>query len=323
MELYERRPFPGERFGGSHQVLAAYGEPPHGSDLLELFGLSVDALEGRWLREARFLFADGGHRTLSSHLPFARLLRRGSEEGCLDRALCDRAAALGVRVHGGRRLAPEEADVEATGPRRVDGMAYESVFDTDSADRADVLVDPRRFGGGYAYLFVHQGRATLGVAVLRDFPRLEGWWEEARARFDSLDPFSVSGERVAKHHMNFGVPAGASVDGRLRVGEAAGFQDFLFGLGLRQCLLTGRLAARSLLTGESYAAQWQSSLLGRMEASAVDRWAYEKGLVGTWLQRGPVGDLRVALDRIHRGHAWRWPLVPWVTRPAAAREARS
>ncbi len=66
--------------------------------------------------------------------------------------------------------------------------------------------------------------------------------------------------------------------GMLYVGEAAGFQDALFGFGLRNAMLSGHLAARALLDGRpaDYDALVGDRLAGLMKASVIKRYFYEK-----------------------------------------------
>jgi flavin-dependent dehydrogenase len=299
VEVHERRDRAGSRFGGGHQILAHYGEAPRAVSLLRELGVEVEALEGRWLSEARFHFAGGGQRDCTAHRPFAYLLRRGADSTALDGALVEAARAAGVRIHESSRL--DDAEVLATGPARVDGMAIELLCETDLADRVDVLLDPVHFGGGYAYLLVHGGEATLGVAVLRDFRDLDEMVDRALVRMLGDDAPRVHENVRVRHTMSYGVPTSAVVGRSLRVGEAAGFQDYLFGLGIRNALLSGRLAARCLLEEGDFDRRWRRALLPRMRASEVDRWLYERGWLGWILERAPRHRLDRSLDLLHRG----------------------
>jgi flavin-dependent dehydrogenase len=106
------------------------------------------------------------------------------------------------------------------------------------------------------------------------------------------------------------------------VGEAAGFQDFLFGLGLRMALLSGWLAARSVLQRSDYDRAWQDLLAPRLRTSLVDRWLYEQG----WIRRSLMArvereDLRELLGSLERDHWGKRLLLPWVLRRRLRRSA--
>jgi flavin-dependent dehydrogenase len=283
--------------------------------LLEGLGIGRDTLTCVPLREARFLDARGHGVEARSEEPYAWLVRRGSAPGTLDQALARKARDLGVRIRCGEALAPEHADVLATGMRRVDGLAIERMFATASPDRVDVLLDEELAPGGYAYLFVHEGEATLGIAALGAFKDLDRRLERARARFVEIADFDEIAPRSAAHGMNFALPLSAIEGHRPRVGEAAGFQDFLFGLGLRMALVSGELAARARLEGRDYDALWSAELGPRLRTSLVDRWLYERGLVRRELMRRMrSNDLRELLDDLQREHWAKSLLLPWVLR---------
>jgi flavin-dependent dehydrogenase len=312
VEIYERRIVAGSRFSGGHQVLAAYGEKPTGVQLLGELGVDIERLEGRWLRKARFLDASGKGREFTSQKSFAYLLRRGAGARTLDAALLERARELSVVVRTGRRLQPSDADVDATGPARIDGMALEILYDTGAANRVDVLLEPNFFAGGYAYLFIFDHVATLGIAVLGDFKNLEKHAEHALCRFVELEPFDREERSRAKYHMCYGLPRTAQTAKTLIVGEAAGFQDFLFGLGLRNTMLSGCIAASSLMSNSSYDEQWRRELSARMRASEVDRWLYGRGWLGWLLAHSHPRHLDRSLEWLHGGSRWRAPFARWV-----------
>ncbi|MFZ5762694.1 MAG: hypothetical protein ACOY8P_07205, partial [Thermodesulfobacteriota bacterium] len=65
-------------------------------------------------------------------------------------------------------------------------------------------------------------------------------------------------------------------EGRLRVGEAAGLQDLLWGFGMKSAVVSGYLAARSMLDGTDYARAAHERFAGRQQASLVNRYLWER-----------------------------------------------
>jgi flavin-dependent dehydrogenase len=314
-EIYERHPVIGGRFDGDHQILPSFGDPPWADQLLAELGVTHDGLECRPLRSARFLDDSGRVAHGHSESPFAWLVRRGPEPGSLDAAMARRAEDLGVRIHTGQPLALDRADVIATGLRRVDGLAVEEMFQTSCEDRTDVLLDEQLAPGGYAYLFVSHGEATLGIAALGAFRDLADRLDSARERFQDLAPFDQQNPRSAAHGMNFCLAGSAIEEGRPCVGEAAGFQDFLFGLGLRMAIVSGRLSAIAIAEDREYDELWSEARRGRMQTSMVDRWLYERGAVRRWLMgRMQTRDLQELLNDLQRHHWSKRLLLPWVRR---------
>lgn len=320
-EVYERHPVVGGRFDGDHQILPAFGDQPWGERILENLGIAGDGIQCEPLRAARFLDETGRVAEGHSEQPFAWLVRRGPDPGSLDVAMADRARTLGARIHVGRPLALDRADVIATGLRRVDGLAVEEMFHTDCEDRVDVLLDEQLAPGGYAYLFVHRGEATLGIAALGAFRDLGQRLDVARDRFLALGSFEQRNARSAAHGMNFCLAGSAMEEGRPCVGEAAGFQDFLFGLGLRMAIVSGQLSGLALAEGRDYDGLWRDALRQRMQTSMVDRWLYERGAVRRWLMRRmETRDLQELLNDLQRHHWSKRLLLPIVRRLGVHRD---
>src|SRR3989475_10210579 len=85
----------------------------------------------------------------------------------------------------------------------------------------------------------------------------------------------------------FDVPQTGGRGDLLFVGEAAGFQDALWGFGMRYAMLSGTLAARSLVSGrlEDYDRLWEKRLGGLLRTGVVNR--YMSGKLGARGDRAP------------------------------------
>ncbi|MFC1733755.1 NAD(P)/FAD-dependent oxidoreductase, partial [candidate division KSB1 bacterium] len=100
--------------------------------------------------------------------------------------------------------------------------------------------------------------------------------ESVVLRLKQIVKFSMFNERESVSSVGFFLPATAACNGKLYVGEAAGFQDFLFGLGIRRSLQSGYLAARSLIESRPYDALWKNSFGRQLESGILNRFIYEK-----------------------------------------------
>ena len=316
VEVYERRPAVGARFIGEYQVLESYSRKQDALGELRAMGIEVNFE----LRPARWahLFDDRGRRqAVASSKPYGYFLRRGPEEGTLDRGLEEQARGLGAVIHLGRKIEPQEADIVATGPGPADGIAKEIAFQTGSPDRIEVIFDSELAPGGYAYFFVLDGWATLGLALLKGYGKLEAQFEKAVARFQSLAPFDIGSPRSGYSYMNFFLHESSEKSGRLFAGEAGGFQDYLFGLGIRYALVSGHLAARSLLEGIDFDRLWSARFLAAMRASLASRLLYERlGRYGLRFFVWQAGrkDFRRFLHSWARPVWWRLALRPLAER---------
>ncbi|HEX9625572.1 MAG TPA: hypothetical protein VGA00_01385 [Acidiferrobacterales bacterium] len=114
---------------------------------------------------------------------------------------------------------------------------------------------------------------------------------------------------------NLRLPVTALSGGHPVAGEQAGFQDALWGFGMRYALASGVLAARSMLGGGDYDRAWRRAFGATQSASIVNRAIF--GRLGNrgyrWLLRmqGRHGDARALLHRIYRPTLFRRLLLPW------------
>lgn len=312
--VHERNATVGARFIGDHQVIE------DASDLAE----SVPAMFARlglpappWRPATRADFFDARLRVrhVASSEPYGWFVTRGPGPGTLDATLLEAARQAGAEVRFRSRLSPGAADIVAAGPQAPDGLARETTFDTDPEERVRVLFDDRLAPGGYAYLFTMGGRGTFGCAVVRDLGRIDGHFERALARLSEVERVPMEGRSDAYSFMNFALKARATREGKDAVGESGGFQDYLFGLGMRYAIRSGALAAEALLVGGDFQAMQRDAFGRRQEVSLVNRFLYELGGnagLSLFMRRAERGDFREFLASWYRPSRGRLLLAPLV-----------
>ncbi|MEP0775625.1 MAG: NAD(P)-binding protein [Acidobacteriota bacterium] len=300
VEVHERKATSGGRFAGGWQVLENGSCRQDALEEIAELGIepSFDTVPAR---HATFLDGAGRVFEVASSAPFAYFVRRGGGAGSLDDALGRQARAAGA-VFAPPGEAPERVDVVATGPRQADGVAKEVVFSSDLQDTVAVLFDPLLTPSGYAYLFCLGGHATFGVAQVRGIAGLARARDAAWARFrEVFGAFRVERLHDGGQFMNFCIPAHLSGrDGRWYVGEAAGVQDYLFGLGNRLALRSAGLVADGLL-GHWDQRAFVERLRQPMIASVALRFAYERAgrrSFAALCRRAARGDFRELLVQL-------------------------
>ena len=320
--VHEAQPRVGARWQGGWQIIENFSGPEDALALFDRLGIPV-RFAYHPLR-AMTVF-DGRMRptAVQSTEPFGYLIRRGPDTSAVDGGLLAVAQEAGAEVRLGSRVAPEQAvQIRATGASAADGLGCELVFPTALDDRWQVILDPHLAPGGYAYLFVFQGWATIGMAIVRDFKRLDRCWQATLERFQALARFSTGDARRSTAYVNFFLPRRLTSNGTLTIGEAAGFQDDLLGFGIRSAVVSGYLAAQHLLEQQEYDAAWRSALEPSQEMGLWLRYLYERGgrSVARWLIRGAArtGDVRAYLMRWYRPAWWKRALLPWIRRRWAA-----
>lgn len=318
VEIHEAKPSVGARFIGDIQILESNSDPEPATALLDRIGIERN-FYFRPAESADFFDHRGKRFRVASRDPYGYFVHRGPGEGTLDRGLLAQAGALGVDVRFNSRLKPEEADIVATGPASPDGLAKEITFSTSDPERVDVFFNHHLSPGGYSYLFILDGVATFGCAIVADFKQIDSYFDHSLASAQKVDPFTIGDHlRTGYSYMNFHLKDRATAGNARYVGEAAGFQDYLFGLGIRYALTSGHLAARSILEERSFDELWRPYFAKKQETSLVNRFLYETGgnagLAMFIRQASGARDFKRYLYSWHRSAWWKSLLSPVIRR---------
>ncbi|MBN1587252.1 MAG: NAD(P)-binding protein [Candidatus Omnitrophica bacterium] len=275
--VHEAQARVGPRWQGGFQMLQNFTQT---EDVLRLLsGSGIDlACTTQAVHEMTLFGSKSRPAPLRCAEPIGYLLRRGPGERMLDGSLLRQAREAGVDVRFGSRIRDRSGvSVWATGPSRADGLGFETSFSTGLSDRMHVLLDQGLTPAGYAYLFVSKGWATLGMAIVRRFKEADRVWKAVMDRFQSIEAFETGEARRRCAVASFCLPGSLRLGRTLVVGEAAGFQDYLLGFGIRSALLSGVMAARALTENLDYDCLWQKQLRPQMLSSLWLRHLYETG----------------------------------------------
>jgi flavin-dependent dehydrogenase len=318
VEVHEAKSDVGSRFIGDLQILEAASESEGVPEFLQRIGVETNFYI-RPVLAATFYDHRGNARRINSSQPYGYFIRRGPEEGSLDRGLLAQATKAGVRVIFNSRLKPEDADIVATGPASPDGLAREMTWHTTDPDRVEVFFNHLLSPGGYSYFFILDGVATFGCAIVADFKKIDEYFDHSLAAAQRANPFEIPAEtRTGYSYRNFHLKQRATKNGARYVGEAAGFQDYLFGLGIRYALTSGWLAAQSILQSRDFDELWNQELAAKQKTSLVNRFLYEAGgnmglSIFVW-QAARAKDFHRYLSGWHARTWWKAMLTPFVQR---------
>lgn len=314
--VHERQGEVGHRFDGDFQGLENWSTQHDVLDLLREVGITTEFTTLPCSRGYAFDAWDKRYEVAGSKTIFY-LVERGPGPGTLDTALLEQARGLGVEVRFNSRLDRlEGAGILAAGPKAADAIAVGYHFETVMEDGFWVILDDELAPQGYAYLLVMNGRGTVKSCMFSGFKQGHLYVQRTVAAFQRLTGLEMVNPIAHGGVANFYIPARAVAGVHPVVGEEAGFQDFLWGFGMRYAILSGVLAARSLLEGKDYSLLWRRELEPPMWNSMVNRALF--GLLGN---RGYRWILRK--NQAHRWDAHRvlkklyqpWPikrlLLPW------------
>lgn len=329
VQVHEAKADVGSRFIGDLQIIEGASERESVPQFLDRIGIERN-FYFRPAQSATFYDHHGRSRQIRSAEPYGYFIRRGAEEGTLDRGLLAQAKAAGATILFNSRLdvarlspaaplATLEPDIVATGPASPDGLAREMTWRTSDPERVDVFFDHKLSPGGYSYMFILDGVATFGCAIVADFKNIDDYFDHSLAAARRLHPFEIpAAARTGYSYMNFNLKDHATSGRSIYVGEAAGFQDYLFGLGIRYALTSGWLAARSILEQRDFDELWKQEFGAKQETSLVNRFLYETGgnagLSMFVRQASKASDFHGYLSGWHARKWWKALLVPVVRR---------
>lgn len=258
----------------------------------------------------------GKRYDIQSSEPLFYVVERGPGPRTLDTALLRQAMDLGVEVRFNSRLKQLNGKgILAAGPQAADAMAVGYHFETDMKNGFWVICDNHLAPKGYAYLLTMNGIGTVKSCMFSDFKRKNIYVQRTVEAFEKLVGLRMKNPRAHGGVGNFRIPASALYGRHPVAGEQAGFQDTLWGFGMRHAITSGVLAAQSILSGEDYNKQWRDTLGKQMLASVVNRtfYRYIPNLGYRWFLRYATqqGDMRKLLRRIYELSSFKRLTLPW------------
>jgi len=275
VRIYERHPAAGYRLSGDFQGLENWSTEGDVLDLLREIGIDINFLCIPFYGGTIHAPSRASAR-VSSERPIFYLVKRGAMPGSLDTGLREQAEFLGVEFLFNHRVQDFDGiSIVGAGPAGADAVAVGKTFTTSGEDRAVVVFNDEIAPSGYAYLLVHDGCGTMATVLYRDFHRRRDYYERMVEFFRRASPLDIREEKRFGGYAAFFLRDTQVRHRRLYIGESAGFQDFLWGFGMRYALLSGFLAGRSIIEGADYDDLWKRELRPMLETSLINRYLIE------------------------------------------------
>jgi flavin-dependent dehydrogenase len=280
--IYEQKNDVGWRFKGDFQGIENWTTEEDALDFLKTIGVFINF---RYDPYSIAYFYDPILRkvTIESNRPLFYLVERGTVEWSLDQGLKRQALAEGVKFQWNHKLEtlPSGWVIVGTGPKAADAIAKGIVFKTSHPDLCVGFLDNRIAPKAYAYLLVNNYKATFATCLFEDFQNERTYFVRALKTLQQTINLDIKEPKEFGGYVNFFLKPSAVKHGHiLYVGETAGFQDALWGFGLRYAMLSGYLAAVSIKTGLFYDNLCRQHLKPLLETSLANRWLFSH--LGNW-----------------------------------------
>ncbi|MCB0747879.1 MAG: hypothetical protein KDC90_10495, partial [Ignavibacteriae bacterium] len=209
--------------------------------------------------------------------PLFYLVERGSNTNSLDQGLKHQAIDLGVNIIWNKKLESIKNDfaIVGTGPKAADAIAKGLIFNTSVKDLFIGFLDNRIAPKAYAYLLVNNGRATFATCLFEDFKNEKLYYNRALDVLKTAINIDIKSPKEFGGFVNFFTqPILSKKDKILYIGENAGFQDALWGFGIKYAMLSGYYAAQSIIQDKSYSELCRKYLYPKLQTSLANRWIF-------------------------------------------------
>lgn len=316
--VHEAQPDVGYRFKRDLQGLENWTSRQDALVVLQELGITTD-FKRLPCHHGTAFDAWGQAYGIHSHEPLFYMVERGHGPETLDTALLHQALGLGAEVRFNSRVQHVQGPaIFATGPKAADAIAVGYHFDTRMPDGFWAICDDTLAPQGYAYLLVMDGKGTVKSCMFTGFKQEAHYVRRTVEAFKHLVGLEMIDPRPHGGVGNFRIPLTARSGAHAVVGEQAGFQDTLWGFGMRSAITSGVLAARSMLEGNDYDRLWQQMLGELMTTAVLNRALY--GLLGNrgyrWLlrHREKHSDARELLHRYYHPSHLKRLLAPLARR---------
>ena len=242
---------------------------------------------------------------ITSPEPFFYIVSRGAENTSIDNYMANICRTNKVQFKFGKALAREDADIYAAGMGRAAAFIRGADIRTDQPDQVHLLLGNAFAPSGYAYLIINGGCGTIATAYKKD----RGKVDPLRASIDyfrdiGLD-FTI--EKRFASRGSFYLPRFWKRSRTMMIGEAGGYQDYLFGFGMRMAMYSGLAAAHKLCHENSLARSSFRELNLKRKISFANRILYEQlspSSVRYWVERFHAS--KAPLNILRRSYDWNW-----------------
>jgi flavin-dependent dehydrogenase len=191
------------------------------------------------------------------------LVNRGNKNS-IEYKLYKLAKKHGVEFEFNTKLKEHDVDIVATGPKTPDIVVYGNVYKNTTFPKNQMIIvriDKYSPVGWYMYTIPHEnGNVEIINCVSTKNP------DKAKKLFikaiEELECFKTPLKNAEQLYEISGFGNANYLKtcisgGRLYIGEAAGFQDVLYGYGMHYAMLSGKIAADSIILEKNYDEMWK------------------------------------------------------------------
>lgn len=271
--VYEKCSFVGDSRDGDYEGIENWIFSENVSDFIKKIGFN-DKKIIKYPVDEFYVHTDSSTPILvKNNLPFFNLVKRGSTKECIDYQLYKQCLKNDVRfVFDSKKI--DNIDIYATGSKKATAYVNGINFETNAKNQSHLLLGSSFAPKGYAYMLIVNGEGTIATVFKKNkiknkspLQKCVDYFATRNIKFKNIKYFGGKGsfnyKKTKLSHPFF-------------VGEVGGFQDLLFGFGMRFSMLSG-IAASKMISGSKVSAYSDFKLLRKkMKLSFINRKLYER-----------------------------------------------
>lgn len=274
--IHEQKSDVGVRFNGDFQGIENWSTDIDALEFLSTIGISINFLCEPY-SIGKFYGPSLRERVIETSRPLFYLIKRGTDDNSLDQGLKQQAIDSCVEIIWNDKIEKVSYPtmIVGTGPRAADTIAKGIIFKTSHPDACFGFLNNRIAPKGYAYPLVNQGQATFATVLYEDFQKTHIYFQRVLETMLSVVKIDIEEPKEFDGYGNFILNQDTNKNKDVfLIGKAAGFQDALWGFGLRYAMFSGYSASKNFLTGRSYVQICDEHIRPMMETSLANRWLF-------------------------------------------------
>jgi flavin-dependent dehydrogenase len=308
VEVYDRAEDSGNRFHGDYQGIENWSGDQDVLDLLKEMNIEIN-FDYHGTKRFSVWAPKDFKRNFQCEKPLFYLVRRGIEKNSLDQGLKEQALKHNVKIFYQHPITDQEVNIVATGPfmkdLAIDGLALGYTFDTNLKELNIGILNDNYALDGYSYFLIHNGKGTIATAIAGNYKDINTYAEKTLSAFQKYYEFDMENIRKFSGKVNFFLPK-IPKDKKIYIGEAGGFQDYLWGFGMKYAMQSGYLAAKSIIENRDFY-ELSKGLTRYMKISVVNRFVFK--MLGNKSYRflakyyaGSIKNPILFVKKLHKGY---------------------
>lgn len=263
IKIFEKNETVGKRFHGDYQGIENWVYTQDAIDCLRKLNIEPN-FPYYPVNELNIIGPNGAMKNLKFRKNAFYLVKRGADPDTLDQNLYQQAIKSGVEIFFN---SPKDhnyfGDIIAQGyfpDSPTDAIALGYTFPTNKADQAWAIIDDKIAPDGYNYCLIANGQATIAICIFKNYDKNQEYLTKTAQIFQQHIGLEMKDARTFGGTGNGFLMKKATFNGRLYVGEAAGFIDGMWGFGMKYAMMSGYLAAQSIIEGADYEKLWKKNI---------------------------------------------------------------